>query len=354
MPVVSVANHKGGCGKTTTAVNLAAALSANRKTVLLIDMDPQGHASLAFGVNPEGLATMFDVLDPAVDKPLRDVVLKLSATLHLAPSDIMLNAMEQKLSGRNGREHRLRDKLDETAGHYDYLVVDCPPSLGLLTINALLCSDQVVVPVEASVFSLHGFEKLRETCAMLKNGLGHQPQVFGLATMIDARTRFARSFQERLGETCGEYVLETTIPGTIKFREAAAQGLSILDYAPFSKGAESCLRLADEILRINTRRGRFAAKVPAEARDTVRRIRFSFPDDQGVRVVRLAGEFNNWDPAASALSRSADGEWVTEYPLRSGSYQYKYIVDGEWVLDPRNSARIETAGGSVNSVVTVE
>ncbi len=354
MPIVSVANHKGGCGKTTTAVNLAAALSANRKTVLLIDLDPQGHASLALGVNVEDRATMFDVLDPAADKPLRDIVRPLSATLHLAPSDIMLNAMEQKLSGRSGREHRLRDKLDKTAGHYDYLVIDCPPSLGLLTINALLCSDQVIVPVEASVFSLHGSEKLRETTAMLKNGLGHQPQIFGLATMIDTRTRFARSFLERLGEVFGEDLLDTAIPVTIKFREAAAQGLSILDYAPFSKGAESYLRLAGEILRKNTRRRKSAAKVPAATLETARRIMFSFPDDQGIGIVQLAGEFNDWDPAATLLSRNGDGEWVTECPLRSGSYQYKYVVDGQWVLDPRNSATIETAAGSVNSVITVE
>ena len=354
MPIIAVVNHKGGCGKTTTAVNLSSALSANRKTVLLVDLDPQGHASLALGASPDDRATMFDVLDLTTDRPMRDIIVKMSATLHLAPSNIWLSALEQKLSGKSGREHRLRDKLAQVEKHYDYIVIDCPPSLGLLTINALLCSDRLIMPVEASVFSLQGIDKLRETIAMLRNHLGHDPEAWGLATMFDRRTNFAKAFFVRLRERFGENLFATVIPNTVKIREAAQQGVAIMDYDPFSKAAEAFLLLADEILRKDRRGALIVEKARTEDLEEIRYVTFSFPDTYGAGIVQLAGDFNDWDPEKIALIKNGEGDWVAEYPLRTGNYQYKYVVDGRWVLDPRNGQQVQTDGGEVNSVITVE
>ncbi len=357
MPAISIINQKGGCGKTTTAVNLSAALSAHRKNVLLIDMDPQGHASLALGVDPDNRVTVFDVLDGDSDRPMRDIIVKLSPTLHLAPSNIVLSALEQKLSGIDGRENRLRDKLASVSRNYDYIIIDCPPSLGMLTINALLSSDRLIVPVDASVFSLHGIEKLRETLNMIRNKLGHDPEVYGLATIFDRRTRFAKTFLDKLGEMFGENLYGTVIPSTIKFREAAQKGVSILEYAPSGRGTEAFLDLAAEMLgRDKRKRVKMPAtkKAPVENKEQARFVTFALPDIFGARIVQLAGEFNNWDPTTSVLVKDGEGRWVTRCALKSGSYQYKYVVDGEWVLDPQNDKKIETDFGSVNSVITVK
>jgi len=355
MAVISIINQKGGCGKTTTAINLSASLAANQKKVLLVDMDPQGHASLGLGINSDNRSTIFDALDFDTDKPLKELTTKLSSNFHLVPSNIFLSALEQKLAGRAGRENRLRDKLATLRKSYDYIIVDCPPSLGLLTINALICSDRLIIPVDVSVFSLHGIEKLQETIIMLKNKLGHRLEIFGLATIFDQRTNFAKTFLDKIRETFGRNLFRTIIPRTIKLREAVDTGVSIIDYDASSKGGQAYLNLAAEILKMDKQKpGKlFASKTKKAAAAKEKEVSFIFPKTEA-KVVQIAGEFNNWDPAKTSLKKDKQNRWTTSFPLKAGSYQYKYVVDGEWVTDPSNQQVAETEIGGTNSIITVK
>lgn len=359
MPVISVINQKGGCGKTTTAVNLSAAIADSNRKVLLVDMDPQGHTSLALGINPDNRSTVFDSLDFNIDKPLTDVITKLSPYFHLAPSNIFLSALEQKLAGRSGRENRLRDKLVVLKKSYDYIIIDCPPSLGLLTINALISSDRLIIPVDASVFSLHGIEKLQETIIMLKNKLGHRLELFGLATMFENRTNFSKNFSSKLRETFGKNLFKATIPHSIRIKEAVEAGVSVINYSRSSRGAQAYLELADEILKKDKIKGialtETETKTETKAKKTekTKEVTFMFPKTNA-KVVQIAGEFNNWDPSKTPLVKDSKGKWTTTFPLQTGSYQYKYVVDGTWVPDPQNETVAETDLGGVNSIITVK
>ena len=354
MPVISIINQKGGCGKTTTAINLSASLAASQKKVLLVDLDPQGHASLGLGINSDNRPTIFDVLDFDTDKSLKDITIKLQPDFHLAPANIFLSALEQKLAGKSGRENRLRDKVAALKKSYDYIIIDCPPSLGLLTINALISSDRLVIPVDVSVFALHGIEKLQETIIMLKNKLGHKLEIYGLPTIFDARTNFARTFLTKVKETFGRNLFKTVIPRTIKLREAANTGASIIDYDANSKGAQAYLSLASEILKID--KHKTARPTSAQAKVTTvnsKNVQFALTKVKA-KTIQIAGEFNNWDPSKSALTRDKAGKWSISFPLRNGSYQYKYVIDGQWVIDPQNKKTMETEIGGMNSVITVK
>ncbi|MFC1478157.1 AAA family ATPase [Candidatus Margulisiibacteriota bacterium] len=351
MPILSIINQKGGCGKTTTAVNISAALAANRKKVLLIDMDPQGHAALALGVSADHKATIFDALDYDIDKPIKDVIVELSPHLHLAPSNIFLCALEQKLAGRNGREDRLQEKLIKLRWSYDYIIIDCPPSLGLLTINALIAAQKLIIPVDVSIFSLHGIEKLRETVNMLKTRLGHRLELYGCATIFDERTNYAKVFINKLRETFGKNLFKTTIPGSIQLREAADAGLSIIDYSPDSKGAHAYLSLAAEILKRDEAKTVELFKSKHRRKDK-KEVTFTLSETTA-KMVQIAGEFNNWDPVKTPLKEEYKGNWTVSFPLKEGNYQYKYVVDGLWIPDPRNNSVVETDLGGVNSEIVV-
>jgi len=356
MPVIAVINQKGGCGKTVTAVSLAASLAANRKKILVVDMDPQGHATLSFGINQQQGPTVFDVLDFNEDKNFQDTITILSPHLHLTPANISLSALEQKLAGKHGREIRLSDKLRRVKRKYDYIIIDCPPNLGLLTINSLIAAQRLIVPVDTSIFSLHGIEKLQATISMLRKKIGLNPDVYGLATIFDQRTNFSKAFLVKLRAIWGKKLFKTVIPSSIKFREASEAGAPIIDYAPRSKGAQTYLGLAEEILRQDKHR---VIKKIVHPKKTTRRangqrpITFTFPNQNGVKEVQIAAEFNGWNPACGKLKKNKDC-WLATFPLKPGKHQYKYLVDGEWRLDPENAHKVKTNMGVFNSVILVK
>jgi chromosome partitioning protein len=335
MRTICVVNQKGGCGKTTTAINLSAALAATKR-VLLVDLDPQAHATLGLGVDAEKVsASTYDLLCRGAR--LADVRRVLSPGLHLAPSQLFLAAAEPELSGHQGAEGRLREALSEARNSYDYAVIDCPPNLGILTFNGLRASGRALVPVEPSVYALHGLGKLRETLELLRRSFGQQIE---LRAVICGRTRFATSFLRDTSALLGRERLRTVVRSCVKVREAAAAGEPLSAYAPGCRAAEDYWALAREILAADRKGKRLAS---------------FFLEAPAAERVRLVGDFCGWRlDGAVEMARTDEGRWQAEARLSPGTYHYKYLVDDAWQTDPLNRCREADPFGGTNSLLVVE
>ena len=244
--VLAFANQKGGVAKTTSTVNLGAALVEMGKRVLAVDMDPQGNLTMSQGIDPESLEkSMYDVLVHRL--PIGDVIV--SNEIDVAASTIDLAGAEMALSTQIGRERALERALKPVQDKYDYILIDTPPSLGLLTINALAASDGVIVPVQCEYLSLRGLLQLERTLEMIREDINPRVRIRGiLPTLFDSRTLHGREAIEILKENFGPLVFKTVVRKTIKFAEAPVQGSSVLKYDPRGKGAEAYRSLAREVL----------------------------------------------------------------------------------------------------------
>ncbi len=248
--VISVVNQKGGVGKTTTTVSLGAALAEYGRRVLIVDFDPQGALSVALGLNPNELGlTVYNLLSDATCD-VRDVIRNTEQpNLDLLPSNIDLAAAELQLVSEVGREHALARALEPVLPDYDIILIDCQPSLGLLTLNALSASSGVIVPLECEYFALRGVALLTETIEKVKGRLNPDLQVIGVvATMYDPRTLHSREVYARVIQAFGDLVFQTAIHRTVKFPDAAVAGQPIELFAPGSVGAEAYKALAREVL----------------------------------------------------------------------------------------------------------
>jgi len=248
--VIALMNQKGGVGKTTTTISLGAALAELGQRVLLVDMDPQGSLGVGLGTEPHGLdTTIYNLLMHDGTNPDEVIVETAQERLHLLPANIDLAAAELLLVQEVAREQSLRRILDRLRYRYDYILIDCPPSLGLLTINALTASDSVIVPLECEYFALRGMRLLMDTLRKVQERLNPQLEVKGIIpTMFDPRTVHAREVLERVREAFGDLVFTTTINKTVRFAEAPVVGAPITTYAPKSKGADAYRDLAKEVL----------------------------------------------------------------------------------------------------------
>jgi len=371
MRIIAVANQKGGCGKTTTTVNLAAALALNGKKVLLIDFDPQAHATM--GLVAESDLNIYNVLSPITQKKVRleNIVKKIDSNFDLAPSGIILSTLEQELSDEISRESRLSDVLTNFVNRsfYDYAIIDCPPNLGLLTVNAIRASSHMIIPVEASRFSIDGISRLIEIINLIKDRLNHSVNYQILTTMFDSRLKHSFKMLDRINKGFNDKVIDNIIHVNVKLKEAQNAGTHIFNYDKYSRGSKDYYSLARQIItqfqlpgemvvklnNVNLKESKVKKEIKQLVNNEIARLNeaiFSIAAPQA-KSVYLVGEFNDWKQDDSALMQRDNGLWTKKISLAPGKYRYRFVVDDDWLEDPRNTQKAENPFGGMDSLLEV-
>lgn len=367
MRVIAVANQKGGCGKTTTSINFAAALTLLQKKVLLIDLDPQGHSTCGLGMEAsQAKATLYDLLTPSrfSDLSFEDALCEIEPNFFLIPSYEVLASLEEELVNVKDREKMLKQALGRFRHgdkEFDCIILDCPPNLGLLTANALQAADEILIPVEPSFFSLHGLAKISETLAGVNRSREIPIEIHALLTIFDSRTRFAKEVYEEVKAHFQEKLFKTIIHESILLKEAAGAGQSIVQYDRDSSAFRDYFNLAVEYLERQWDRRLPAQKIGWQQiwhsrfgpRQVVGGILFQM-QSKNARAVEIAGDFNNWVPEPLVLREPETGLWQKVVAITEGAFRYKFIVDGEWQVDPYLPVSQPNAFGTVDSYLELQ
>ncbi len=377
MRIITVANQKGGCGKTTTAVNLSASLANNGKKVLLIDLDPQSHATL--GLNIKADLSMYNVLSKLTHRKakLESIIQGVGDNFDIAPSSVVLSTLEQELAGEIGRESRLWETLMDFAKNYDYVIIDCPPNLGLLTINAIRATDEIIVPVEASRFAIEGLGQLVDIIGLIRERLNHVVSFRVLVVNFDSRLRHSFTMLEKIKTTFKSKMFSTIIHVNVKLKEAQNIGTHILNYDKYCRGTKDYFSLSREILTADKDASTaepapatVAADKPAMAmrvdlqermeeilKDELPKFNFTeislalnAPD---AKAVYVAGDFNDWKVDDKSMMQQEDGTWKLKVNLVPGRYRYRFVKDGEWIEDPSNTNRAMNPYGQMDSLIEI-
>jgi len=247
--IIAVANQKGGVGKTTTTVNISAILAKKGKKVILIDADPQGNATSGLGIEKDDVKSLYDVLvnEEPMEETLEETSIK---NLKVCPSNINLAGAEVELVSLISREYRLKEQLEKVKDNYDYILIDCPPSLGLITLNAFTAADSVLIPVQCEYYALEGLGQLINTINLVKKHLNKSLEIEGaILTMYDIRTNLSNQVVKEVKKYFENKVFKTVIPRNVKLSEAPSYGMSIIEYDSRSKGAKSYDKLVKEFLK---------------------------------------------------------------------------------------------------------
>ena len=368
MKIISIANQKGGCGKTTTTINLAAALGANGKKVLLLDLDPQAHASL--GLNFENSDSIYNVISKLTPRKLKitDIIKSVEKNFDIVPSNILVGTLEQELADEIGRELKLMEVLNKIKDQYDYILIDCPPSLGFLTINSIRASEEVIVPVETSRFSLQGVDHLVDIVNLIRDRLNHPVTYRILITMFDSRLRHSFAMLAKMRERFADVLFDTIVHINVKLKESAVMGQAVIHYDKYCRGAKDYFSLAKELIAVDSpalvvaerseilaESAAMSAKMQTLVQTEVaamKTIIFNLNAPEA-RSVYVTGSFNDWSLDESCRMREENGQWTVALPLKPGIYKYQFIVDGRWREDPKNPLQERNSFGDINSLVEV-
>ncbi len=358
--IIAVTNQKGGCAKTTTAINLAASLAALCHRTLLIDLDPQTHASIGLGLKPDQLAaSVYNVLSDRSDQKqfIENIIRPYADNFDVAPGHVLLSTIEQEFVEKDQAVGKLKQVLENMVFPYEYIILDCPPSLGFLTFNALFAADLALVPIELGSFALLGVAKLLSMIELIRVKMQHAPRVFALMTMIDLRSRFSKDMMVRVQDAFRDNLFETMIRQNVACRESQLAGIPVRQHSPKSRASEDYDALAREIAqKLGDEPARRSEAVEAGPRyDTRSRVRdFAF-QASAARQVYLVGDFNNWRlDESSKLWDQGKGAWQKRLHLEPGRYRYKFVVDGKWVADPSNNLAEPNPFGGIDSVIEIE
>lgn len=362
MRIISIANQKGGCGKTTTSINLAAALASNGRKVLLIDLDPQAHATS--GLNIKADLSIYNVLSKIAHKKCRleEIIQNLGENFDIAPSSLILSTLEQELSGEIGRESRLCDTLNNFRHNYDYVLIDCPPNLGILTINAIRSASEIIIPVEASRFSLEGLSQLTSIIDLVNERLNHNVDFRVLVTNFDSRLQHSFKMLDKIKTDYQNKMFSNIIHVNVKLKEAQNEGVNVFSYDKYCRGAKDYFSLSREIITLEERA---LPEVTAEKNMEKRMneiLKENLPKLTEITLtvkapeakeVYLAGEFNNWKLDENSRMEQNNGNWSKRINLNNGKYRYRFVIDGNWSEDPNNPLKQVNPYGTMDSLLNI-
>jgi chromosome partitioning protein len=385
MRIISITNQKGGCGKTTTAVNLAASLATNKRRVLLIDLDPQAHATL--GLNVKADMSIYNVLSKITNKKanLDQIVKNVGENFDIAPSSMVLSTLEQELAGEIGRESRLWDIINQFKGKYDYILIDCPPNLGILTINAIRAAQEIIVPVEASRFSLEGLSQLTAIVSLVRDRLNHPVTNKVLVTNFDSRLRHSFKMLEKIKSDFKSLMFDTIIHVNVKLKEAQNEGTFIFNFDKYCRGAKDYFSLAREIITQETgapvigesavkqaeaiiRKEKAPSTTAAASTKTLEKkmnevLKEELPKMMEVsfevfapdaKEVYVSGDFNGWKTDGNSKMNLQEGTWRKRLSLANGKYHYRFVIDGKWTEDFNNPLKEKNPFGQMDSLIEVK
>ncbi|HPT39817.1 MAG TPA: AAA family ATPase [Candidatus Omnitrophota bacterium] len=367
MRIITISNQKGGCGKTTTSINLAAALATNNRKVLLIDLDPQAHATS--GLNVKADLSIYNVLSKITNRKckLEEIIQNLEPNFDIAPSSIVLSTLEQELSGEIGRESRLCDILKNFKNDYDYILIDCPPNLGILTINAIRAAGEIIIPVEASRFSLEGVSQLTSIINLIAERLNHRVEFKILVANFDSRLQHSFTMLEKIKNDYRNKMFSNIIHVNVKLKEAQNAGLNILTFDKYCRGAKDYFSLSREIITAEVPSATPVSTSQAVEKAFEKRmneiLKTELPKLNEVvlsvkapdaKEVFIAGEFNNWKLDENSRMVKNNGCWTKRLNLDNGKYRYRFVIDGNWSEDPSNPLTQLNTYGTLDSLLEVK